>query len=137
MPQIRIFMAERGGFEPPVDFKGLRRFSKPLLSTTQPPLREAVQKLSLGWYHKPGDAARPFGRVFLVPEPPDPSSAPPASSQNENAHPGVSILRLPVLRQGDVHGRIRFDGFATAKTYVIAILGRPRNEVKEKTSTSK
>ena len=32
-------MAERGGFEPPVDFKGLRRFSKPLLSTTQPPLR--------------------------------------------------------------------------------------------------
>ena len=33
-------LAERGGFEPPVDFKGLRRFSKPLLSTTQPPLRE-------------------------------------------------------------------------------------------------
>ena len=32
-------LAERGGFEPPVDFKGLRRFSKPLLSTTQPPLR--------------------------------------------------------------------------------------------------
>jgi hypothetical protein len=31
-------LAERGGFEPPVDFKGLRRFSKPLLSTTQPPL---------------------------------------------------------------------------------------------------
>ena len=33
-------LAERGGFEPPVDFIGLRRFSKPLLSTTQPPLRE-------------------------------------------------------------------------------------------------
>ena len=33
-------LAERGGFEPPVDFKGLRRFSKPLLSTTQPPLRK-------------------------------------------------------------------------------------------------
>src|SRR4051794_41083605 len=32
-------LAERGGFEPPVGFKGLRRFSKPLLSTTQPPLR--------------------------------------------------------------------------------------------------
>ena len=34
-------MAERGGFEPPVEFLTLRRFSKPLLSTTQPPLREA------------------------------------------------------------------------------------------------
>jgi hypothetical protein len=33
-------MAERGGFEPPVEFLTLRRFSKPLLSTTQPPLRE-------------------------------------------------------------------------------------------------
>jgi hypothetical protein len=32
-------MAERGGFEPPVEFLTLRRFSKPLLSTTQPPLR--------------------------------------------------------------------------------------------------
>src|SRR5271165_4067340 len=37
--RLRDQMAERGGFEPPVDFKGLRRFSKPLLSTTQPPLR--------------------------------------------------------------------------------------------------
>ena len=35
----KLLLAERGGFEPPVDFKGLRRFSKPLLSTTQPPLR--------------------------------------------------------------------------------------------------
>ena len=33
-------MAERGGFEPPVQFLTVRRFSKPLLSTTQPPLRE-------------------------------------------------------------------------------------------------
>jgi hypothetical protein len=33
-------MAERGGFEPPVELLTLRRFSKPLLSTTQPPLRE-------------------------------------------------------------------------------------------------
>jgi hypothetical protein len=32
-------LAERGGFEPPVEFLTLRRFSKPLLSTTQPPLR--------------------------------------------------------------------------------------------------
>ena len=117
-----------------MDFKGPRRFSKPLLSTTQPPLREAVQKLSLGWYHKLRDGARLFRRVFPVPESGDSSAGAPAPSQNENAHPGVSILRLPVLRQGDVHGRIRFDGFATAKTYVIAILGRARNEVKEKTS---
>ena len=35
-----VLMAERGGFEPPVEFLTLRRFSKPLLSTTQPPLRE-------------------------------------------------------------------------------------------------
>jgi hypothetical protein len=28
-------------------------------------------------------------------------------------------LRIPCSSQGDVHGRIRFDGFATAKTYVI------------------
>jgi hypothetical protein len=32
-------LAERGGFEPPVELVTLRRFSKPLLSTTQPPLR--------------------------------------------------------------------------------------------------
>ena len=32
-------LAERGGFEPPVELLTLRRFSKPLLSTTQPPLR--------------------------------------------------------------------------------------------------
>src|SRR5580698_10197241 len=44
-------MAERGGFEPPVDFKGLRRFSKPLLSTTQPPLRRAWW-VSSGWEHR-------------------------------------------------------------------------------------
>jgi hypothetical protein len=43
---LQLKVAERGGFEPPVDFKGLRRFSKPLLSTTQPPLREAVQFFS-------------------------------------------------------------------------------------------
>ena len=37
-------LAEREGFEPSVDFKGLRRFSKPLLSTTQPPLREGCDR---------------------------------------------------------------------------------------------
>src|ERR1700761_2811394 len=36
-------LAERGGFEPPVELLTLRRFSKPLLSTTQPPLREGTQ----------------------------------------------------------------------------------------------
>ena len=34
----RKYLAERGGFEPPVPFLTVRRFSKPLLSTTQPPL---------------------------------------------------------------------------------------------------
>jgi hypothetical protein len=38
--QADEFMAERGGFEPPVEFLTLRRFSKPLLSATQAPLRE-------------------------------------------------------------------------------------------------
>ena len=37
---LPVYMAERGGFEPPVQFLTVRRFSKPLLSTTQPPLRE-------------------------------------------------------------------------------------------------
>ena len=50
-------MAERGGFEPPVDFKGLRRFSKPLLSTTQPPLREMKMVL---------ESIVPYGRGDLL-----------------------------------------------------------------------
>ena len=37
--RVKLKLAERGGFEPPVEFLTLRRFSKPLLSTTQPPLR--------------------------------------------------------------------------------------------------
>ena len=43
--QILKNMAERGGFEPPVEFLTLRRFSKPLLSTTQAPLREVIRPL--------------------------------------------------------------------------------------------
>jgi len=44
----------------------------------------------------------------------------------------VSIRASPLSR-GDVHGRIRFDGFATAKTLVvIAILGLGADEVKGK-----
>lgn len=35
---MEIKLAEREGFEPSVEFP-LRRFSKPLLSATQPPLR--------------------------------------------------------------------------------------------------
>ena len=38
-------LAERGGFEPPVELLTLRRFSKPLLSTTQPPLRKGCLRL--------------------------------------------------------------------------------------------
>jgi len=40
-------------------------------------------------------------------------------SLNENAHPEVSIYAFPWFSQGDVHGRISFDGIATAKTFVI------------------
>jgi hypothetical protein len=40
-------LAERGGFEPPVEFLTLRRFSKPLLSTTQPPLRDEFRLISV------------------------------------------------------------------------------------------
>ena len=36
--EMRLKMAERGGFEPPVRFP-VRRFSKPVLSAAQPPLR--------------------------------------------------------------------------------------------------
>jgi hypothetical protein len=39
-----------------------------------------------------------------------------AHPKTQNAHPKVSILRHSLLSQGDVHGRIRFDGFATGKT---------------------
>jgi hypothetical protein len=41
-----FLLAERGGFEPPVELLTLRRFSKPLLSTTQPPLREVLRGLN-------------------------------------------------------------------------------------------
>ena len=44
-------LAERGGFEPPVELMTLRRFSKPLLSTTQPPLREMNWSVTAS-YHK-------------------------------------------------------------------------------------
>ena len=40
-----------GGFEPPVELMTLRRFSKPLLSTTQPPLREMNWSVTAS-YHK-------------------------------------------------------------------------------------
>ena len=43
-------MAERGGFEPPVEFLTLRRFSKPLLSTTQPPLREMKWSVTASYH---------------------------------------------------------------------------------------
>ena len=42
-----------------------------------------------------------------------------AAGANENAHPEVSISYNPGIKQGDVHGRIRFDGIATVITCVI------------------
>ena len=56
-------LAERGGFEPPVQLLTVRRFSKPLLSTTQPPLRE-MRSCSQKWYHS---APPPAGRVSDFP----------------------------------------------------------------------
>src|SRR5580704_7456342 len=119
-------MAERGGFEPPVDFKGLRRFSKPLLSTTQPPLR-GLRFCSNGWYHNshaPGspldaswDAKSPANRVL-------------EAVLKRKCSPGGEHSRLPWYQQGDVHGRIRFDGIATRQNLCDWILGRAGNDVK-------
>src|SRR5207249_78247 len=47
-------LAERGGFEPPVELMTLRRFSKPLLSTTQPPLLGRYFGRVLASYHSSG-----------------------------------------------------------------------------------
>jgi hypothetical protein len=47
----------------------------------------------------------------------DPWYTPAKALENENAHPRVSIYASPLSR-GDVHGRIRFDGIATAKTWL-------------------
>ena len=43
---VNFRVAERGGFEPPVRFLTVRRFSKPLLSTTQPSLRVNMSVVS-------------------------------------------------------------------------------------------
>ena len=50
---FKMKMAERGGFEPPVRLP-VRRFSKPLLSATQPPLRYI--KLNRFFYHSVNSA---------------------------------------------------------------------------------
>ncbi len=52
-------MAEKGGFEPPVGFP-LRRFSKPVLSAAQPPLR--VKKDA----HIPGVLLIKGGKIVLL-----------------------------------------------------------------------
>src|SRR5947209_19435122 len=44
------YLAERGGLERPVGRITLRRFSKPLLSTTQPPLRDYLGGV-IEWYY--------------------------------------------------------------------------------------
>ncbi len=56
-------MAERGGFEPPEDFHP-RRFSKPLLSTTQPSLLVEVGSL-----RKIGKQATRKMQQMVVPNP--------------------------------------------------------------------
>ena len=123
-------LAERGGFEPPVDFKGLRRFSKPLLSTTQPPLRDRGCAHQ-GWYHK-STASRKTVRIALARG--KPQRKPVLEiAQKRKCSPGGEHSRLPWYQQGDVHGRIRFDGIATRQNLCDWILGRAGNDVKEKT----
>ena len=59
-------LAERGGFEPPVEFLTLRRFSKPLLSTTQPPL-QAISGLFESYHgRKAGNIAKVCSVLFLI-----------------------------------------------------------------------
>ena len=53
----KLLMAERGGFEPPVQFLTVRRFSKPLLSTTQPPLLAAGRASVPGTVWSPDNIA--------------------------------------------------------------------------------
>src|SRR6266849_4830475 len=63
-------LAERGGFEPPVELLTLRRFSKPLLSTTQPPLREGGRVAQRdGTTSPPGTEAWRLGNATGLTEP--------------------------------------------------------------------
>jgi hypothetical protein len=109
-----------GGIRTPGRSFDLRRFSKPLLSTTQPPLREVVRTSGSMVTHKSalGEAACPGVRE---------------APGNVKCSPAKVSIYEPCYSQGDVHGRIRFDGIATIKTCVIWILGRAGNDVKGKT----
>ena len=49
--------AERGGFEPPVALYALRRFSKPVHSTTLPPLRGSGLSLAFDFHRFNGIGA--------------------------------------------------------------------------------
>ena len=62
-PEGRDKLAERGGFEPPVEVYPLRRFSKPLPSATRPPLR--VEKTGRAESSRRGARACPAGETGL------------------------------------------------------------------------
>jgi hypothetical protein len=115
-------MAERGGFEPPVELVTLRRFSKPLLSTTQPPLREVSEHFRSMVTHKPvrGETDCPGARKRPV---------------NVKCSPVRVSTYVPCYSQGDVHGRIRFKRHRNRQNLCDWILGRAGNDVKGKTPT--
>jgi hypothetical protein len=100
------FSGGEGGIRTPGRSFDLRRFSKPLLSTTQPPLREVCEDFTSMVTQKTiqGETVCPGS-----PEPP----------ANVKCSPVRVSIYDPCYSQGDVHGRIRFDGIATAKTCVI------------------
>ena len=61
--RAEMILAERGGFEPPVEVYPLRRFSKPLPSATRPPLR--VEKTGRAESSRRGARACPAGETGL------------------------------------------------------------------------
>jgi hypothetical protein len=113
-------LAERGGFEPPVELLTLRRFSKPLLSTTQPPLREVCEHFRSMVTHK---------SVWSEPACPEA----PQGRQNVKCPPAKVSIYEPCYSQGDVHGRIRFKRHRNRQNLCDWILGRAGNDVKGKT----
>ena len=106
IPEYGRVLAERGGFEPPVELLTLRRFSKPLLSTTQPPLREVSEH-----FRKHGNTQARSGRNGL--------SWGAQTPHKRKCHQlGVSTY-MPVIHRAMYMGESDSNGIATVKTCVI------------------
>src|ERR1700722_7977751 len=99
-------MAERRGFEPPVEvspYDGLANRCFRPLSHLSARFLEHFRKMVT---HKPGE-----GETICCGSPEGPP--------NVKCSPVRVSIYGPCYSQGDVHGRIRSDGIATAKTCVI------------------